>query len=269
MKKGTYAVLAALIAGVLLLQLLVRPSNDRQWTVDNARIPRAEFNGPLVTVRNVRNFSYASTTQFTPAWDDRTYDLRKLDSVWFLVEPFGEWDGPAHTFVSFGFGDEFVGISVEIRKEQGESFSPWRGLVRQYELAYVVGDERDLVKLRSNYRKDDVYLYPVRTTPERMRKMFVDMLTRANAVAEKPEFYNTLTNTCTTNIVRHANQVVPERVPWSTAILLPGKSDRFAYELGLIDTDVPPEELRKKYRINDLAARYADDPQFSLRIRGR
>ncbi|HEX9983139.1 MAG TPA: DUF4105 domain-containing protein [Thermoanaerobaculia bacterium] len=269
MKKVAFTLLAAGVLAFVLLHVLVRPSNDRDWTVDNSRLPHAEFRGPLVTVRNVRNFSYETDSVYTPAWYGKTFDLRRLDSVWFIVEPFSEWDGPAHTFVSFGFGDEFVAISVEIRKEKAESFSPWRGLARQYELLYVVGDERDLVKLRSNYRKDDVYLYPVRTTPERMRRMFVDMLTRANAVAAKPEFYNTLTNTCTTNIVRHANTVVPERIPWSTAILLPGKSDRFAYDLGLIDTDVPVEALRKRYRINELAERYANDPRFSLRIRGR
>jgi len=155
MKKVTLAILAAGVLAIVLLHVLVRPSNDREWTVDNSRLPHAEFRGPLVTVQNVRNFSYTSVSDYTPAWYDKTFDLRRLESVWFIVEPFSEWDGPAHTFVSFGFGgNEFVAISVEIRKEKSESFSPWRGLVRQYELAYVVGDERDLIKLRSNYRKD-------------------------------------------------------------------------------------------------------------------
>jgi hypothetical protein len=275
MKLRRFLVIAlALVLGAAALLLATcavkRPSNDRPWTVDQSRLPRAEFNGPLVTVRNVRNFDYHSTDRFTPRWDDRTFDLRQLDSVWFVVEPFGEYEGLAHTFVSFGFGPEnYVAISVEIRKEQGESFSPFQGLLNEYEIMYVVGDERDLIDLRANHRKDEVYLYPIATSPERMRQMFVEMLTRANELEREPEFYNTLTNTCTTNIVRHVNEVVPRRIPLRMAVVLPGYSDRLAHELGLIDTELPFAEAQRQFRINDRAARFADDPRFSARIRGR
>jgi hypothetical protein len=259
--------LTVLAAGAFVL--LVRPSNRRDWSGDQARLPRAEFDGPAVTVRNVRNFEYEAADRWRERWDDRTYDLRELDSLWFVVEPFGEREGPAHTFLSFGFGGrDFVSISAEIRKEKGESFSPLKGLLRQYELMYVVGDERDLVKLRSNFRGDEVYLYPIRTSPEKMRELFVEMLARANRLAEKPEFYNTLTNTCTTNVVRHVNSIAPRKIPWRYEVLLPGYSDRLAWELGLIDTDLPVEEVRERFRINELSSRYADDPEYSRRIRG-
>lgn len=262
-------ILAVIAVAIALWFVLVRPSNDRNWTVDQSRLPSAEVNGPLVTIRNIRNFSYRSTSDSTPAWYDKTFDLRKLDSLWFIVEPFeGFGGGAAHTFISFGFGpNDFVAISVEIRKEKGESFSALKGLLRQYEVMYVVADERDVVKLRSNFRKDDVYLYPVKATPEKRRALFLDMLARANRLRTEPEFYNTLTNTCTTNIVRHANTVAPRRVPFRLAILFPGYSDRLAYEIGLIDTTVPFEEVRKRYRINERAEKFADDPEFSRRIR--
>jgi len=254
---------------VLGLRALRHPSNDRDWSVDQAVLPYAEVNGPLVSVRNIRNFRYASTTQYTPAYYDKTFDLRKLDSVWFFVEPFGR-AGAAHTFVSFGFGPrDFLAISIEIRKEKGESFSPLQGLMRQYEIMYVVGDERDLVKLRTNYRNDQVFLYPVRTTPERKRAMFLSMLQRANTLRVKPEFYNTLTNTCTTNLVDHVNVIVPNRVPFRPAVLLPASSDRLAYDLGLIDSGRSFDETRTAAQINDLARRYAEDPDFSMRIRSR
>jgi hypothetical protein len=139
--------------------------------------------------------------------------------------------------------------------------------MRQYEVMYVVGDERDLIKLRTNYRNDTVYLYPMRTTAERMRELFVSMLRRANKLREEPEFYNTLTNTCTTNLVRHVNALVPGRIPLHPAVFLPGYSDRLAHRLGLIDTTLPFEEARRRFQINDRARTYADDPQFSLRIR--
>lgn len=247
----------------------IRPSTNRDWAADQRLLPVAEFNGPLVTVRNIRNFDYESVDRYTPAYYDKTFDLRRLDSAWFFVEPFGK-GGAAHTFVSFGFGDrDYVSISVEIRKEKGESFSALKGVLRQYEVMYVVGDERDLVKLRANYRNDPVHLYRIRTTRERMRTMFVSMLRRANRLAEHPEFYNTLTNTCTTNLVRHVNEITPKRIPFSPAVLLPAHSDRLAYDLGLLDTTLPFEEARRRALINPLARRYADDPEFSRRIRGR
>ncbi|HEX6864625.1 MAG TPA: DUF4105 domain-containing protein, partial [Thermoanaerobaculia bacterium] len=190
----------------------IRPSNDRNWSRDQTRLASATFEGDLVHVRNIRNVHYRSTTDYDPAWYDKTFDLRKLESLWFMVEPFDEGKGAAHTLVSFGFaGPEYLAVSVEIRKEVGEEFSVVKGLLRQYELMYVVGDERDLIQLRSNYRKDDVYLYPIRAPKERIRAMLTGMLERANQLRERPEFYNTLTSTCTTNIVRHVEEVAPGR----------------------------------------------------------
>lgn len=247
----------------------VRPRTDRAWSPDMARMPAVRFDGDSVHVANVRHATYASTDSYTVAWEDRSYDLRRLESVWYMVEPFSGMKGPAHTLVSFGFeGDEYLAISVELRREPGEHFSPLKGLLKRYELMYVAGDERDLLKLRSNYRHDDVYLYPVRATPEQRRTLLVSMLERANRLREEPEFYNTLTNTCTTNIVRHVNEIAPRKVPFSYKVLLPGYSDRLAYDLGLLDTDLPFEAARERYRINDRALRYADSTAFSRLIRG-
>ena len=167
---------------------------------------------------------------------------------------------------SFAGGD-YVAISAEIRKEKGESFSAVKGVLRQYELVYIVADERDVLKLRSNYRHDDVFLYPVKISKENMQKLFVSMLERANTLSEKPEFYNTLTNTCTTNIVAHVNELMPGRIPWSYKILMPAYSDALAQDIGLIDNTLSLEALRAKYKINERALKYADDPLFSQRIR--
>ena len=259
------------VVGLMLLfgawYLFQTPQNDREWTIDQRVLPYAEFHGDDVTVFNIRNFSYQSVSEYTPAYYDKTFNLNDIESVDYIVEPFGEI-GAAHTFVSFGFeGSEYLAISVEIRKEAGESFSPWKGLLRQYELMYVIADERDVVKLRTNYRKDDVYLYPVQTSRENMRKLFVDMVTRANSLKEQPEFYNTLTNTCTTNIAKHINHIVSGRIPWDFRLLFPENSDALAYELGLIDASVSLEELRKQHHINEKAEAYADFPDFSQRIR--
>lgn len=269
-RRSLLALAAAAVVGYLLLVLLLQPSNDRDWSVDQQRLSTAEFSADSVRVRNVRNAFYRSTTDFDVHWEDRSYDLRQLESVWYVVEPFANWRGPAHTFLSFGFDNgEYVAISVEIRKEQGESFSPLYGLLRQYELTYIVGDERDLIGLRANHRHDEVHLYPMRVTRSAARALFVSMLERANALAAQPEFYNTLTSTCTSNIVDHVNLITAEPIPFSYKIVLPAYSDDLAYDLGLIDTDLPREQFRAAFRINDLAMEHADSADFSAAIRSR
>ena len=266
--RSSLIIVGVLVIAWLVLVLMVRPSNERDWEHDQERLATAEIDGDRVTVRNIRNFTYRSTSDYDPAWYDRTFDLGQLDRAWFVVEPFGSFEGAAHTFVTFGFADrDYLAISIEIRKERGEEFSALAGLARQYEIMYVIGDERDLIGLRANHRQDEVFLYPVKATREQIRAMFIGMLQRANELAGSPEFYNTLTNTCTTNLVRHVNDITPGRIPPSPAILFPGYSDRLAFDLGLIDTDLPFERIRERYRINDLAMEHAGAPDFSRRIR--
>lgn len=257
------------VVGYGILTLLVRPSNDRDWSPDQAQLATATFAGDSVHIENVRHAVYRSVSDYDVRWERRSYDLRRLATVWFVVEPFSDVRGPAHTFLSFGFDDgRFVAISIELRKEKGESFSPFRGLLRQYELQYVVGDERDLIGLRANHRRDSVFLYEARTTPERKRALFVAMLERANALAARPQFYNTLWSSCTTNIVSHINDIAPQRVPFSYKVLLPAYSDELAYDLGLLATELPRDGFRLPHLINERAARFAEREEFSAGIRG-
>jgi hypothetical protein len=256
-------------AGLLLTR---RASNTRPWTADGARIPSARFEGSRVAVRNVRAFEYRTESDFTERWEEREYDLSALESVWYWVVPFGDFRGPAHTFVSFGFADsvrgtQYVAVSVEARKERGEAYHPVTGLLRAYELMYVVGDERDLVKLRADVRRDSMFLYRVHTTPGKGRLLFRAMLERANALAARPEFYNTFTSSCTTNIVDHVNAIAPRRVPFSYKVYLPAFADALAYELGLFSTSIPFDELRKRAYVSDRSRRLASDAQYSVRLR--
>lgn len=253
----------------ITLNLLTKASNNRDWNNDQAVLPYAEISNNLASIYNIRNFSYTSTSDYTPNYYDKTFDLNKLKKAWYIVEPFSGIPGSAHTFLSFEFeDDQFVAISVEIRKEKGESFNPIVGLFNQYEIMYVIADERDAIKLRSNYRKDEVYLYPTKTTQEKTKALFLDMLNRANSLREHPEFYNTIVNNCTTNIVDHVNKITPNKVPFFTfRVLLPANSDKLAYKLGLIDTDLSFKDARSHYFINDRATKYATDPEFSKKIR--
>ena len=266
--RALLKIIALLVVGYLLLILVIRPSNNRDWSPDTEHTANAVFIVDSVQIKNVRNTHYRSTTDYDVQWEERNYDLDKLESVWFIVEPFSDWRGPAHTFLSFGFSDgEYIAISVEIRKEKGESFSPLGGLLRQYELIYIVGDERDLIGLRANYRHDDVYLYKMKATKEQVRELFVSMLKRTNRVAQHPEFYNTLTNTCTTNIVDHIDVIAPGRIPFSYKTLLPAYSDELAFDLDLIDTSLPSDQYRAAHQINEQAKLHAGNADFSEAIR--
>lgn len=261
--------LAVLIAGGAIVLAVMRPRADRAWVPQHGVMVHAEVRGSAVSLHRMRSFTYSSEDRFTPGYVDRAYDLDKLDSVWFIVTPFSkQWRGPAHTFVSFGFSDsQYVAISVEARREPGETYGPFVGLFKQFELIYVIGDERDLIGSRAAFGGYDVYVYPIRTTRERIRALFLEMVTRANTLASSPEFYNTLTNNCTSNVVAHVNHIAPRPVPRGIKTILPGYADEVAYSLGLIDNAITLDEARRRFRVNDRARQFANDPLFSHRIR--
>lgn len=260
-----FAVVVALLGG---WWSTIRPSNGRDWQPEVARLAEATIQGDLVTVRNIRNFDYRTETDFTPRYYDRTFDLRRLDRV-DLVAVY--WMGPAiaHLFLTFGFGGDHLAISIEARKEQGEGYSSLGGFFRQYELIYVVGDERDLIRLRTNYRKDppeDVYLFQLRVPAENGRRVFLQYLRAINELKERPEFYNTLTTNCT-NVILVNTRVNPDHLPFSWKILLSGYTPEYVYDAGRLDRSLSFEELRHRSHINAVAQAADQDPDFSRRIR--
>jgi len=248
---------------------LVTPSNDRNWQPDVALLPFATFAGDMVTIHNIRNFDYRSETDYTPRYYDKTYDLRQLDSV-DLIAVYWMGDAIAHIMVSFGFAEhDFVAVSIETRKEVGESYDTLRGFFRQYELTYIVGDERDLIRLRTNYRKDppeDAYLYRTNTPPENVRHLFLSYFQKINQLREQAEFYNTLTTNCTTNVLMHT-KVNPGKHRYSWKILLSGYAPLYTYELGRLDTSLPFEELKRRSHINAAAHAADQAADFSQQIR--
>jgi hypothetical protein len=264
-----FAAHVVLFAALVIWWRGIEPSNDRDWQADVAVVPTATIEGDLVTVRNIRNFAYRSETDYTPAYYDKTFDVRKLEGV-DLVAVY--WMGPAiaHTFVSFAFaGGEHLAISIETRKEKGEAYSTIKGFLRQYELFYVVADERDVIGLRTNYRRDppeDVYVYRMQAPIENGRRVFMEYMRQVNALAARPDFYNTLLNNCTTDIWYNA-QVNAERPKFSWKILASGYVPEYLYESGLLDARLPFAELQRRAHVNGRAQAAGIVEDFSRRIR--
>lgn len=247
----------------------IEPSNEREWRAEVAKLPSATRDGNRITLHHIRNFEYRSETDFTPRYYDKTFDLDKLDSVDLLAS---YWMGPAiaHTFVSFGFGGrDYVAVSTEIRTTRDGGYSPIKGLFKQFELIYVVGDERDLIGLRTHYRKEppeEVYLYRVRAPIENMRRFFLDYIRQIDALAERPQFYNTITTNCTTNLLFHT-RVNPGHLPYSWKVLLSGYFPEYFYEGGRLDRRWSFDELERRSKINEVANAAIAAPDFSQRIR--
>jgi hypothetical protein len=264
---GAYALLCA---ALLLLWSSIEPTNERDWQPEVAVLPYATISGDFVTVHNIRNFDYRSETDFTPSYYDKTFDLRELQSVDIVA---AYWTGPAiaHVFVSFGFtGDDYLAVSIEVRKPRGEGYSTLKGFFRQYELFYVVSDERDVIRLRTNYRLDppeDVYVYRTRSSAEARRRLFLEYMNRINALRTKPEFYNTLTTNCTTNIWTNSH-VNPERVPLTWKILASGYVPEYLYKQGRLETmGLSFPELQRRAHVNERAKAADSAADFSRRIR--
>lgn len=271
--------LAALLAasafsvGCAPVLKLAAPSNVRNWEPDHAKLASAEIQGDRLTIRNVRNCRYFDENTFVADYEDRQYRLQDLRHVDFLVAPFNGMPMIAHTMLSFEFQPpdgppQYLACSIETRKEKGETYSFWKGSARQYELIYVLADERDVIQLRTNHRGESVYLYRSRATPEQARTLLVDVLHRVNELEGRPEFYGTFTNNCTTNLMAHVNRIDTDfSIRYDYRVLLPGYTDRLAYDEGLIESRGTFAETRAAAFVNARAVAAADRPDFSQVIR--
>ena len=256
---------AALSAAVLVWWLSLQPRNDRNWQPEVARLPACAFEGERVTIDNVRNFAYRSETDFDPRWETRTYELDTITGLDLFLCYWGP-RAIAHTILSWEFEDgRHLAISIETRKEVGESYSAVRGFFRQYELYYVVADERDVIGVRTDHRGEDLYLYRLRTPPARARAFLRHYLERINRLREEPEWYNALDKNCTTVIFDHVVPIVG-RVPFDFRMLANGRIDEMLYEHEVVNVSMPFDALRDASRVSE-AARGAGDAEFEAAIR--
>lgn len=262
--------LGAVVLGfglVLAWWLTLKPSNERNWQPEVAQTAWAEIDGDNVTLHNVRNCDYRTETDYTPQWETRKVQLSQITGADIAIN---YWGSPymAHPIASFQFSDSpAVCFSIETRKEVGESYSAIGGFYRQFELIYVCADERDVIRVRTNYRKgEDVYLYRLTMPPEAARGRFMDYVTSMNALRDKPRWYNAATTNCTTSIRTQHNP--SGRAPWDWRMLVNGKMDEMMFERhAFVTGGLPFEELKRRSLINPLAKAADRDRNFSKAIR--
>jgi len=253
---------------VLVWWSLIPASNNRDWATEMSVLPRTTFSNNFIKIYNIRNNDYQTADEFTQRYYNKTFDLNKLKKTYFIVSYWGTIQKIAHTLLSFEFENgDCLAISIELRREKGEKYEPFKGLFKMYEIMYVIADERDVIRLRTNFKKDHVYLYPLKFPPEESRKLLVDMLVEANKLNDKPQFYNTITRNCTVSLIKHFAKVSDHKVDFYIEYLLNGFLDWRLYENGVIDTKLPPKEVKQAYYISEVAQKYNDNNNFSEKIR--
>lgn len=249
----------------------LRPSNDRDWIVEHGRIPHVAFDDNWIHLCNVRDFHHTGKECFHPCYRHISIDSCSIETVdLFISYPVRDPSPFAHTFLSFGTKDseDFYILSVEARREKGEKYQPIAGMMRKFDLIYVIATERDMLDQRAHWNEEKVHRYPIQVEPRHARSLFVDMLHQVQELETDPQFYNTVKNNCTSNLLKHAEEIGNRNFPDRIIAIMPGYADRFLQRMNLIDDTYPIRCLHSYSLINPLVSAYRCDPDFSRRIRG-
>jgi len=263
--QKTFAIMV-IITLLMIWWVPLKATNDKEWAPEVARIPYGEIENDILVLHNVRNFKYKSRDEFVEHWETRRYNLKELESLDIFLS---YWKSPhiAHVVMSWGFANgEHLAISIETRKDKSQKYSELRGFFKQYTLAYVAADELDLIRLRTNYRKERVYGYRINVPDQYKRYLLESYLRHMNKLIDKPEFYHALLQNCTTGISRHYKTFMPESSWIDWRLIANGHMDKLLYDLGLIKTDLPLEQLRKQSRV-DLRMQKLGEEDFSDNLR--
>lgn len=272
--RGVLILLSIWLLAYLALVFIFRPSHDRNWELGQEALPHITYakDSSLITIDNYRNFSWTGIKSAEATYETRTFDLNRLSGVDVFISHFDDFEGLAHIFLSFDFGDnDHVVVSLETRRESDEAFSPLLGILRQFEIIYVVGSEEDVVGVRTGHRNERVYLYPTIATPAQARDLFNLLAANVNDIYESPRMYNTLTHNCTNELTRPVEKMSDVTFPLTWKTILPGYFDEILHELQLIDTNQSFAEMKQSHLINNESVdvtkdTYTSDLRMSIRL---
>lgn len=257
----------ALFISLLIYLSTIQASNDRNWHAEVSELVKVEINNNLANIENLRNFSWHSPDRMTVNWESRSYDLNKLTGLNLIVVPFKDSKYMAHTMLDFNFSDQgHVIVSVETRKEQGEEYGLVSGALRQFELTYVFGADKDLLGLRALVRNSNLHLYPVKAEPEFIVSLFKDLANSANQLHDEPKFYRTLRDNCTTTLVKHIDRQYQDKIGFRLETMFPAKAGELLANLGHMDSELSYPEAYNVSRIDHLVRQYWDDDDFSVKL---
>lgn len=256
-----------LFFAMIVFVLLRRPNDDRFWEIGQERLSYITIDGDRMAIENFRDFLWHEKENVGKFYQTKIFDLKKIEGVDVVISHFDDFEGLAHIFLTFRFADgNNVVISVETRREDGETFSPLAGIFRQFEIIYVVGSERDLIGMRTHTREERVYIYPTIATPQQARMLLMSLADGVNMIHNKPVFYNTIFNNCINAVTNRVENIFNVQFPFSYRMFLPGYVDEVLYEKKLIPHDAPFQEIKKRYRV-DKKSFELFDPNFSEKIR--
>ncbi|QMU62279.1 MAG: DUF4105 domain-containing protein [Gammaproteobacteria bacterium] len=270
-KKLYISIVPPLILVVLLIWLsTIQASNDLDWLTEVSVLPRINIEDDVITIEKFRNFTWQDINSSDQNWETRSYNLSKLKSLSLIVVPFHDSKYMAHTMLDFEFADQgHVIISVESRKEKNEAYSLVAGALKQLELIYVIGSERDLLTLRAVHRGSKIHLYPIKAEPEFMNSLFNDLSKSANSLNAKPQFYRTLRDNCTTTLVKHIDRHYQQKIGLRLETIFPAKAGELLHELGKMDTHLPYYQAYEASRIDHIVNEYQDEENFSSKLHAR
>lgn len=279
MRQGAGRILRlALLLALLWLAFrlfVLQPSNQRDWEYGQDRPAHVTIEGGVVHVQHVRDYRWPADGPPSAGYLDRSFDVQQLERVWFVQEPFAAlqlpgFEGVAHTYFVFDFQDQpSVVVSVESRRERGEQYDSFRGLVNEYELIYVWGTEQDETGRRAILEKNILYMFPLLGSMDSARRLFLNLAEATRDLETRPRLYNTLSSNCTNELAKAANQAQPGAIPLNWALLFPGYADELLYDLGYIPHDAPLENIRQRYLITEVVTELIDEPDFSPLLRQR
>lgn len=269
-KTGLKIAAIIFLVWFIYIFLIIQPTHQRNWEFGTETLPHISISDNQINIDHVRDFRYDTNNIVGFDYTNRRIDVTKITKVWFVVEPFTQFKQVAHTYFVFDFADQDpLVISVEARREKGESFNAFVGAFNQYELIYIWGTETDETIRRVVFENNKLYMYPLNITPDASQQLLLQLAKTTQQLETTPRFYNTLTSNCTNELAKAANAIKPDAIPWNIALIFPGYSAEQLYKLGFLPTDKSLTELTEKSYISDIVKRIYNQPDFSTALRSR